>query len=258
MADPSFTCCPPVSRHQLDNNAVFLSSLQPLFTVGWPVFYFIHTQPNIALLLTSFRLNFSPLWHHQKLFAVLVIVICFHFSKNKSYCCPVSWLGLLSLSSLWKSCPRNFTEIAEISTKKLSGWLTAARLIVPVARFSPVRSNLLISTPALSNFHPSGNWAWLPLLTWRKEPIPARGYYMPGILTSPFCQFDPGQDKAPIPSHPIPATRRATIWHPKLLLAHLIISHRFLLLSFVLNLLLLKGSTWHRHRHRHCLLDSPI
>ena len=107
MADPSFTCCPPVSRHQLDNNAVFLSSLQPLFTVGWPVFYFIHTQPNIALLPTSF----SPLWHHQKLFAVLVIVICFHFSKNKSYCCPVSWLGLLSLSSLWKSCPRNLQKL---------------------------------------------------------------------------------------------------------------------------------------------------
>ena len=133
------------------------------------------TSSTHNLTLHFYPPHSAPLWHHQKLFAVLVIVICFHFSKNKSYCCPVSWLGLLSLSSLWKSCPRKFTEIAEISTKKLSGWLTAARLIVPVARFSPVRSNLLISTPALSNFHPSGNWAWLPLMTWRKVPIGARG-----------------------------------------------------------------------------------
>ena len=107
MADPSFTCCPPVSRHQLDNNAVFLFSLQPLSTVGWPVFYFIHTQPNIALLPTSF----STLWHHQKLFAVKVIVICFHFSKNKIIVVQSAGLVCSHFLACGKVVPENLQKL---------------------------------------------------------------------------------------------------------------------------------------------------
>ena len=173
--------------------------------------------------------------------------------QKQNYCCPVSWLGLLSLSSLWKSCPRNLQKLQKSRPRNsrddsplpalLSLWHVFPRF---AAIFWFLRQHYQIFTPRVIE---------LGFLSWHG----GRSLSRPGASICQaswlhlFANLIPAKTRHP--SHPIRATRRATIWHPKLLLAHLIISHRFLLLlSFVLNLLPLKGSNWHRHRQPHLKL----
>lgn len=230
-----FHLLPPVSRPP--------SHSPPLFPVGWVVslqpFISIHKQPNIAPLFSSF----SPPVVSSEIVPSWEVVTWFHFCKPKSYCCPVS-RSVCSHSQAGGKVVPHRTEIAEIWTKKSSGWLTTARLIVPVARFSAACSNLWISTPALSNFHPEPviEFGFL-LLIWRKEPILARGGMAPWLLL--FANLILARTRHPSqPLHVYGYMCPAAIWHPSLLLAHLIIPQRFLLLAFVLALLSHKGSTW--------------
>ena len=237
-----FTCCPPVA-----SSATIMSPshFHPA-TIGWSVL-------NHLLLLHP---HIPAAFSHLTGIVPSSTVFWFHFSKTKAYCCPVS-RSVCSHFQAGGKVVRQYRNCKKSGPRNSRDDSSLLAFIVLVARFSAVRSNL-----------------WFPgrhdqIFTLRKLSLaasldleegayPGQGLHVwhPHIFFTPIWSSSfSWWRQGPHPSHYGELfgymCLTAAIWHPRLLLAHLIIPHRFLLLSFVLTLLSHKDSSWHRR-------DSPI